>query len=83
LLRRPAITLALLMIVQVMLGASIMWSAHLRAHPDIATMHQAVGAWVLAVAFLLTLRVWRRLLPLPVGRMAQPAAVEHMEVRPA
>jgi heme a synthase len=83
LLRRPAIVLALLLAAQVMLGASIIWSAHMRGHPDIATAHQVVGAVTLAVAFLLTLRSWR-LSPRPAARSATlPTSAIAMEVRPA
>lgn len=60
-LRRPALALAMLLIVQLGLGASIIWSAQMRAQADIATAHQVIGAAILATAFLLTVRAWRLL----------------------
>ncbi len=83
LLRRPAIALALLLVVQVMLGASIIWTAHVRVHPDVATAHQAVGAVTLAVAFLLALRVRRLAPPAASARVDVAQPVTPLEVRPA
>ncbi len=54
-LRVPMAGIVLLLIVQVMLGASIIWTGR---HPEVATAHQATGAAILATAFLLTIHTW-------------------------
>ena len=54
-LRVPMAAIVLLLIVQVLLGASIIWTGR---HPEVATAHQATGAAILATAFLLAIRTW-------------------------
>jgi cytochrome c oxidase assembly protein subunit 15 len=67
-LRRPALLLAGLLIVQLTLGALTIWTR--RAIVPM-TAHVAVGAAVLAMSLVLTLRVYR-FMPMPqhVGRRA-------------
>ncbi len=55
LLRTPALLVALLMAVQVILGASVIWTGRI---PHVATAHQSVGALILALCTLLTLRLY-------------------------
>ena len=57
--RWPARWLMGLLGVQIALGASVVWSGH---YPEVATLHQAVGAALLAVATWLAIRVhlWAR-----------------------
>ncbi|MEE9211256.1 MAG: COX15/CtaA family protein [Phycisphaeraceae bacterium] len=52
----PILALAALLIVQLALGAAVIWMGR---HPDVATAHQATGAAILATAALLTFRVYR------------------------
>jgi len=52
-LRFPVIAILVLMILQVGLGASVIWSKRM---PDIATAHQSVGALLLALSTLLVVR---------------------------
>lgn len=52
--RGPLGALAAMLLLQLALGASVIWSTR---HPEIATAHQALGAALLATAFLLTLRL--------------------------
>lgn len=54
-LAKPMIAIVVLLIAQVMLGASIIWTGR---HPEIATAHQATGAAILATSFLLAIRTW-------------------------
>jgi len=51
---RPAGFMAGLLLLQIALGASVIWSAR---HTEVTTLHQSVGALLLGVTFLLTLRV--------------------------
>ncbi|MCC7193091.1 MAG: COX15/CtaA family protein [Phycisphaeraceae bacterium] len=53
-IRRPLIFLAGLLIAQVALGATVIWTGR---HPEIATAHQATGALVLATAVYIAIRV--------------------------
>ncbi|MCX5661114.1 MAG: COX15/CtaA family protein [Planctomycetota bacterium] len=55
-LRRPAAALVALTLVQIALGALVIWSGR---HPEIATAHQATGAALLATAALLAMRLRR------------------------
>ncbi|MGH9868894.1 MAG: COX15/CtaA family protein [Candidatus Polarisedimenticolia bacterium] len=55
--RRPALALAGLVPVQVMLGAITVWSAR---HPLLASLHVAGGAALLGTGVLLSLRLHRR-----------------------
>jgi cytochrome c oxidase assembly protein subunit 15 len=55
-LRRPATALALLLVAQVTLGASVVWS---RLNVAINTAHVVTGALVLASSLVLTLRTYR------------------------
>lgn len=56
----PMIALVILLLVQGILGAAVIWTGRLA---NIATGHQATGAVTLAVAFLLIVRVWRLMFP--------------------
>jgi cytochrome c oxidase assembly protein subunit 15 len=56
----PVLPLIILLILQVALGALIIWTGR---QPEIATAHQATGAAMLALAALLALRVHRPWLP--------------------
>lgn len=58
-LTAPTLMLILLLVVQIALGASVIWSERT---PWLATSHQAVGAVLLALATLLVIRT--RILPL-------------------
>jgi cytochrome c oxidase assembly protein subunit 15 len=70
LLRRPAIGVLVLLVLQVSLGAMTIWS-HRAVLPT--TAHVAVGAAVLATSFTLTLRLYRLNGPVPVaGDVASP-----------
>lgn len=51
---RPSVSLLLLLTLQMLLGALIIWTSR---RTDIATAHQAIGAAVLGVATLLAIRV--------------------------
>lgn len=51
----PTLTLFTLLVLQVMLGASVVWS---KEDPQFATMHQATGALLLGTAAWLAIRVW-------------------------
>jgi heme a synthase len=53
---QPAWALGLLLLVQVCLGAFVVWSGR---HPEIATAHQTTGAATLATAALLSIRLLR------------------------
>jgi heme A synthase len=64
LIRRPAAAVLALLVAQVALGASVIWSGR---HPEVATAHQAVGAAVLACAALLAIRLHRLTAVAPAG----------------
>ncbi len=70
LILRPAWALVLMILVQVLLGASVIWSGR---EPWVATSHQAMGAVILGTTALLTLRVWVHR-PRPAAAAAQPVA---------
>ncbi len=53
--RRPAMVIALLLVVQLALGAAIVWTGRMS---NVATAHQAMGAMTLATAALLTMRLY-------------------------
>lgn len=53
-LTRPSLLLLVMLIAQLALGASVIWTGR---HPEVATAHQAMGAATLATAFLLALRL--------------------------
>jgi len=57
-----ATLIATLVLIQVMLGALVIWE---EKSPIITSVHVMNGAAVLAFTWLLTLRTWRRLAPLP------------------
>lgn len=57
-LARPVIAFVALLLLQVALGASVIWTER---HPEMATAHQTVGAAILGVAMLIMLRL--RVLP--------------------
>jgi len=57
----PAVALGLLLMSQVALGISVIWSSR---HPELATAHQSVGAALLAVTAWLAIRIY---LPQPVA----------------
>lgn len=69
LLLSPAIAIAALLLVQVALGAAIIWTVR---HPEVATAHQTIGAVTLATVFLLLLRLHT----VPIPRRAAAAARE-------
>ena len=56
LLLRPAVAIALMLIMQAALGASVIWSGR---HSEVATAHQALGAAILATSALLLVRLMR------------------------
>lgn len=64
-----AALVAALVLIQVMLGALVVWE---KKSPVITSIHVMNGAAVLAFTWLMTLRVWRRLAP---GGLAGPAGV--------
>ena len=73
-LRRPAVLLALLVLIQGTLGAFVIWSA---LQPIINTAHVANGALVLGTSLVLTLRSFRPLFadtPATAGRYSPAAA---------
>ena len=53
-IKAPAIALFVLLLLQILFGAMVIWS---HRHAEIATAHQATGAAILATATLLTIRV--------------------------
>jgi len=62
-LKRPAYILMGLLIIQLILGMSVIWS---QKAADIATAHVAVGAIALVTSFLLTLIAFKLVAPNPV-----------------
>lgn len=68
LLARPTIALIVLLVVQVCLGALVIWSMR---HPELATAHQATGAATLAVVALIMFRAHM----LPVAPATEPARI--------
>lgn len=68
-LRRLVWTITVLLLIQVILGAMVIWTGR---HPHVATTHQAVGALTLACIWLLTIRM--HLLPASPDGL-QPAVV--------
>jgi len=54
--QRPATLMILLLVIQITLGASIIWS---RRQVTVTTLHVVVGAILLASSFVLTVRSWR------------------------
>jgi cytochrome c oxidase assembly protein subunit 15 len=58
---RPAILMVLLVVVQATLGASIIWT-HRQVH--VTTTHVVIGAVLLGVSLVLTVRSWRFTTPL-------------------
>ncbi|HEY8750813.1 MAG TPA: COX15/CtaA family protein [Tepidisphaeraceae bacterium] len=73
-LRRPAILLIGLILVQVSLGVL---TVLMRKPADVASAHVAVGALVLATAFVLTARAIRLYGLFPRNRQARAAAMNH------
>ncbi len=65
----PALAIGIMLLLQLALGASIIWTGR---HPEIATAHQTLGAILLATAALLFFRI--RLL---AGLSQRGDAVEH------
>ncbi len=55
-LKTPSLALGLMIVLQVALGASIIWTGR---HPEIATSHQTLGAIVLATTALIWFRIRR------------------------
>ncbi|MEO6214055.1 MAG: COX15/CtaA family protein [Vicinamibacterales bacterium] len=70
-LRRPALLLVSLVLVQGTLGAFVVWSG---LQPVINTAHVANGALVLGTSLVLTLRGWRPLFDESPARVAQRAS---------
>jgi cytochrome c oxidase assembly protein subunit 15 len=66
-LRRPAAWAAALVVIQVALGASIIWT---RRHPAVATAHVVTGALLLAACFVTAVRSRRAAAP---ARRTAPA----------
>jgi cytochrome c oxidase assembly protein subunit 15 len=73
-LRVPAICVVLMLIGQLALGASVIWSGR---HPEIATAHQALGAALLATTTLLAIRIH---VLLPQGKTAARATGSRVEM---
>jgi cytochrome c oxidase assembly protein subunit 15 len=67
---QPAFALGTLLLVQVCLGAFVVWSGR---HPEIATAHQTTGAATLATAALLSIRLHRLTTPAMIAA-ANPAS---------
>jgi len=76
-LTRPAILLAVLVLMQVTLGALTVLS---RLHEVINSFHVVCGASVLATSLVLTLRSWRIRFEAPAGSAVTPA-VEFADTR--
>ncbi|MEX2215690.1 MAG: COX15/CtaA family protein [Phycisphaeraceae bacterium] len=53
-LRTPAIAVGVMLLLQVLLGASIIWTGR---HPEVATAHQTLGAVLLATTALIAFRL--------------------------
>ena len=53
-IKRPAVALLVLLPIQLLLGAMVVWT---QRHAEVATAHQAIGAAILATATLLAIRV--------------------------
>lgn len=70
-LRNPAAALMALTLVQVLFGAMVIWTGK---HPEMATVHQATGAAILATAALLALRLRRAQAPALAAGDAAPGA---------
>jgi cytochrome c oxidase assembly protein subunit 15 len=62
LMLRPTLIVAGLLVVQIFLGASVIWSGR---HPEVATAHQATGAAILGIAVFITMLL--HMLPEPQG----------------
>lgn len=75
---RPTALLVVLLIVQVALGASVIWTGR---HEHTATSHQATGAIVLAVAALLVFRIFHLTHALPHTTARRTTAVKPMAMR--
>ena len=58
---RPAIAMLVLVVVQATLGASIIWT---QRQVHVTTTHVVIGAVLLAVSLVLTVRSWRFARPL-------------------
>ena len=82
-LRFPVTLGIVLFVVQVLLGMSVIWS---KESPHVASAHQALGAGLLGLATLITLRLHlaRRYTPREVkGEATVPADKKHLEPKPA
>ena len=55
-LTRPAVVLVGLVVVQVLLGAGVVWTGKAVA---VTTLHVVVGAAILATAVVIVMRTWR------------------------
>ena len=71
---QPAMLLACLVAVQVLLGATIVWTSR-AVFP--ATAHVATGALLLATSWLLTLRTFRHLTPVAAPSMGSMSVAEN------
>lgn len=71
---RPAIMLSCLVVVQVLLGGTIVWTSR-AVFP--ATAHVATGALLLATSWLLTLRAFIHLTPVAAPEMSSMSVAEN------
>ena len=71
---RPAILLSCLVVVQVLLGGTIVWTSR-AVFP--ATAHVATGALLLATSWLLTLRAFLHLAPVATSSMGSMSVAEN------
>lgn len=78
-LTNPALLIALLLIVQVALGAATIWTVR---HPEFATAHQTLGAVTLAMAALLILRLHRVPVPAKPAREARRVTTSESPAAP-
>jgi cytochrome c oxidase assembly protein subunit 15 len=66
---RPAVLMLVLVVVQVSLGASIIWT---QRQVHVTTLHVVTGAVLLAVSLVLTVRSWRFLVPADQAEQGAP-----------
>jgi len=71
---RPAIVLSGLVVVQVLLGGTIVWTSR-GVFP--ATAHVATGALLLATSWLLTLRAFIHFTPVAAAKMSSMSVAEN------
>ncbi|MCC7146660.1 MAG: COX15/CtaA family protein [Phycisphaeraceae bacterium] len=81
-LLRPALGLTFLVILQIALGAAIIWTGTRPGHPEVATAHQALGSILLATAALLTYRI-HLLYPSPLAPSSASPPIYALKSHPA